>query len=114
MSDGRVESGANGELRLSGVLDYQSGPVLRRAGQGLIRAAKGQPLLIDCSLVEKSSSVGLSLLLAYTRDAIAYGREVTIVGMPDDMREVARVSGLLDVLSLADEVRGLSDDTVLG
>lgn len=106
MSDGRVESGANGELRLSGVLDYQTGPALRRAGQAVIRGAKGQPLLIDCSSVEKSSSVGLSLLLAFTRDAISFGREVTIVGMPDDMREIARVSGLLDVLSLADEVRG--------
>ncbi len=106
MSDGRVESGARGELRLSGVLDYQSGPALRRDGQALIRGGKGQPLRIDCSSVEKSSSVGLSLLLAYTRDAIAFGREVTIVGMPSDMREIARVSGLLDVLSLADETRG--------
>ena len=106
MSEGRVESGASGELRLSGVLDYQSGPALRWAGQTLIRGVKRQPLLIDCSSVEKSSSVGLSLLLAYTRDAISLGREVTIAGMPGDMREIARVSGLLDVLSLADEVRG--------
>lgn len=106
MSEGRVESGANGELRLSGVLDYQTGPALRRAGQAVVRGAKGQPLLIDCSSVEKSSSVGLSLLLAYTRDAISSGREVTIAGMPSDMREIARVSGLLDVLSLADEARG--------
>lgn len=106
MSDGRVDRGANGELLLSGVLDYQSGPELRRAGQALIHGADGERLLIDCASVEKSSSVGLSLLLAFTRDAIALGREVTIVGMPGDMREIARVSGLLDVLSLADEVEG--------
>jgi len=106
MSDGRVENGASGELRLFGVLDYQSGPALRQAGQALIRGAKGQPLLIDCSSVEKSSSVGLSLLLAFTRDAISFGRQVTIAGMPGDMREIARVSGLLDVLSLADDARG--------
>ena len=108
MSDGRVESGARGELRLDGVLDYRSGPALRRAGQALIGAAKGEPLLIDCSAVEKSSSVGLSLLLAFTRDATALGRDVAIVGMPGDMLEIARVSGLLDVLSLADETRGVA------
>jgi phospholipid transport system transporter-binding protein len=105
MSEGRVEAGTGGELRLSGVLDYQSGPALRRDGQALIRESKGKRLLIDCSSVEKSSSVGLSLLLAFTRDAIGSGREVAIVGMPSDMREIARVSGLLDVLSLTDETR---------
>ncbi|AHL76715.1 anti-sigma factor antagonist [Stutzerimonas stutzeri] len=108
MSETRVEGGASGELRLFGVLDYQSGPALRRAGQDLIREGKGQRLLIDCSSVEKSSSVGLSLLLAFTRDAIGAGREVAIVGMPGDMREIARVSGLLDVLSLADETEGVA------
>ncbi|MFL9814617.1 anti-sigma factor antagonist [Stutzerimonas sp. VN223-3] len=105
MSDGRVEMGAGGELLLSGVLDYQSGPALRRDGQALIRASNGERLLIDCSSVEKSSSVGLSLLLAFSRDAIGSGREVEIVGMPSDMREIARVSGLLNVLSLTDEAR---------
>lgn len=105
MSEARVESGTSGELRLYGVLDYQSGPALRRAGQGLIREGRGE-LLIDCSAVEKSSSVGLSLLLAFTRDAVAAGREVAIVGMPDDMQQIAKVSGLLDVLSLAGETRG--------
>jgi phospholipid transport system transporter-binding protein len=106
MSEALVEGGADGELRLSGVLDYQTGPTLRRAGQDLIRKGKARRVLIDCTAVEKSSSVGLSLLLAFTRDAMAAGREVLIVGMPEDMREIARVSGLLDVLALADESRG--------
>lgn len=106
MSEGRVERGADGEILLSGVLDYQSGPALRRAGQALISAGEGQPLLINCSAIEKSSSVGLSLLLSFTRDAMAVGRDVSIIGMPGDMREIARVSGLLDVLAIADETQG--------
>ncbi len=106
MSEGRIEQGAAGELLLAGVLDYQSGPALRQAGQVLIRAGEGQRLLIDCSAVEKSSSVGLSLLLSFTRDAMALGREVSIVGLPGDMREIARVSGLLNVLSIDDDAQG--------
>lgn len=106
MTEGRIERGTNGELRLFGVLDYQAGPALRRAGQDLIWADKGQRLLIDCSEVEKSSSVGVSLLLAFTRDAVASGRDVAIVGLPGDMREIARVCGLLDVLPLSGETRG--------
>ncbi|WP_217475180.1 STAS domain-containing protein [Stutzerimonas stutzeri] len=106
MSEASVQRGAGGELRLSGVLDYQTGPTLRRAGQELIRKDDAARVVIDCSAVVKSSSVGLSLLLAFTRDALAAGREVLIVGMPGDMREIARVSGLLDVLALTDETQG--------
>ena len=104
MSEARVAEGANGELKLSGVLDYLSGPALRRAGQTLIRAQESvEPLRIDLSDVERSSSVGLSLLLSFTRDARASGRDVVISGMPGDMRQIARVSGLQDVLSLAEQ-----------
>ncbi|MCQ2030258.1 STAS domain-containing protein [Stutzerimonas zhaodongensis] len=108
MSEGRVERGAGGEILLAGVLDYQSGPALRRAGQALVRSGEGQRLVIDCSAVAKSSSVGLSLLLSFTRDAMAAGREVSIVGLPGDMREIARVSGLLNVLAIDDEVQGVA------
>ena len=106
MSEGRVERGASGELLLAGVLDYESGPDLRRKGRALIRQAKGERLRVDCSSVEKSSSVGLSLLLAFTRDAREQGDDIIITALPDDMRQIARVSGLLDVLSLADEAQG--------
>ena len=61
---------------------------------------------VDCAAVERSSSVGLSLLLAFMRDAQQQGDELVITGLPEDMRELARVSGLLDVLSLADETEG--------
>jgi phospholipid transport system transporter-binding protein len=108
MSEGRVERGADGELRLAGVLDYQAGPGIRSQGQALIREAKGERIRIDCSDVTKSSSVGVSLLLAFTRDAQAQGDEIVISNLPDDMREIAQVSGLLDVLSLADSAQGVA------
>lgn len=108
MSEGRVERGAGGELRLAGVLDYQAGPGVRRQGQALIRQAKGERVRVDCSAVEKSSSVGVSLLLAFTRDALAQGDDIVITGLPDDMREIAQVSGLLDVLSLAEDPQAVA------
>jgi len=107
MTDGRVERGADGELLLAGVLDYQSGPALRRQGQVLIRQIKGARISVNCSAVERTSSVGLSLLLAFTRDAQKQGDELVVTGLPEDMRELARVSGLLDVLSFASEAEGV-------
>ncbi len=87
------------ELLLSGVLDYRTGPDLRKEGQALIKSSKATSLVIDCSAVKKSSSVGLSLLLCFMRDAQAAGKVVSIRAMPEDMREIAQVSELTELLA---------------
>jgi len=99
MSESAVRMDEAGELRLSGVLDYRSGPDLRKQGQALIKASKAAALVVDCSAVEKSSSVGLSLLLCFMRDAQAAGKALSIRGMPEDMREIAQVSELTELLA---------------
>lgn len=99
MSEARIERAAEGELRLVGVLDYQSGPALREAGRALIAGSR-TPLTLDCSAVERSSSVGLSLLLAFMRDAKTAGIELRVSALPEDMEKIAKVSGLLDILPL--------------
>jgi len=104
MTDARIAEVAPGELRLDGVLDYRSGPALRQAGQALIRKATTSAVVIDCSGVQQSSSVGLSLLLAYQRDATAAGRQLRIVALPGDMRQMAGVYGLHEVLAFDEAV----------
>ncbi|MBT9571845.1 STAS domain-containing protein [Pseudomonas umsongensis] len=99
MSEAAVQMGDAGELRLSGVLDYRTGPQLREQGQALIKASKAAAVVVDCSAVEKSSSVGLSLLLCFMRDAQAAGKALSIRGMPEDMREIAQVSELTELLA---------------
>ncbi|AZD33726.1 Phospholipid ABC transporter-binding protein MlaB [Pseudomonas chlororaphis subsp. aurantiaca] len=99
MSESAVRMGEAGELLISGVLDYRSGPGLRKQGQALIASSTAKALVLDCSAVEKSSSVGLSLLLAFMRDAAAAGKAVSIRALPEDMREIAEVSGLTELLA---------------
>jgi len=50
--------------------------------------------------VTQSSSVGLSLLLAFMRDAKAAGKGCEVRGMPHGMQEIAEVYGLDDILAL--------------
>ena len=100
MSQGAIVEQSPGLLRLSGVLDYRSGPLLREQGGRLIAASQAAGCVIDCAAVDKSSSVGLSLLLAFMRDAQAAGKNLVVRSLPEDMREIASVSGLLDVLPL--------------
>ncbi|HEF4758740.1 TPA: STAS domain-containing protein [Pseudomonas putida] len=99
MSEAAVLMDEAGELRLSGVLDYRTGPGLREQGQALIKASKATALVVDCSEVTKSSSVGLSLLLCFMRDAKAAGKSLSLRGMPEDMREIAQVSELTELLA---------------
>jgi phospholipid transport system transporter-binding protein len=82
------------------VLDYRSGPALREQGRQLIAAGSTAELLLDCAAVEKSSSVGLSLLLAFMRDAAEAGKSLKVRGLPQDMQGIARVSGLHELLGL--------------
>lgn len=100
MSEARIEQAAPGELRLIGVLDYSTGPHLREAGGELIRGSNGARILLDCSAVERTSSVGLALLLAFMRDAEAAGKALAVRGMPEDMRQIAEVSGLTELLPI--------------
>lgn len=94
---GIVEISA-GALSLSGVIDFRSGPQLRVSGQKVIRNSQASELVLDCSAVEKSSSVGVALLLAFMRDAAAAGKSLTLRGLPTDIQQIAQVSGLDDLL----------------
>ncbi|WP_207246191.1 lipid asymmetry maintenance protein MlaB [Pseudomonas sp. FW306-02-H06C] len=99
MSESAVSMGEAGELMLSGVLDYRTGPALRKQDQALIKSSTASALVVDCSGVQKSSSVGLSLLLCFMRDAQAAGKALSIRALPDDMREIAQVSELTELLA---------------
>ena len=101
MSQGDIRQGATGELLLAGVLDHRSGPALRETGRQLIQSSSVDSLVLDCSAVEKSNSVGLSLLLAFLRDARATGKHLSVRGLPADMQEIARVSGLHELFAPA-------------
>ncbi|CAH0649754.1 MULTISPECIES: STAS domain-containing protein [Pseudomonas] len=99
MSEAAVSMAEPGVLSLSGVLDYRSGPQLRKQGKALITASRDAQLVLDCSGVLRSTSVGLSLLLSFMRDAQAAGKACRVRGMPDDMREIAEVYDLDQVLA---------------
>ncbi|RMS96308.1 lipid asymmetry maintenance protein MlaB [Pseudomonas coronafaciens] len=98
MSEAAVRLAGPGELKLIGVLDYRTGPQLSKQGAALIKSGDLPELTLDCSGVEKSSSVGLALLLAFMRDARDAGKSITVRSLPEDMRQIARVSGLTELL----------------
>ncbi|WP_405120073.1 lipid asymmetry maintenance protein MlaB [Pseudomonas leptonychotis] len=100
MSQASISEVSPGVFSLSGVLDSLSAPALRDQGARLLKASKLSACVIDCGGVVKSSSVGVSLLLAFMRDAAATGKALSVSNLPKDMREIAGVCGLLEILPL--------------
>ncbi len=93
---------AAGVLRLSGILDYQTGTSLRAQGRQLLQSYTDTKLSVDCAAVEKSSSVGIALLLAFMRDAVEFGLKLNIVNLPPEMQKIAQVSELETILVSAE------------
>ena len=51
MTESAVRLGDAGQLYISGVLDYRSGPGLRKHGQALIKTSTAPEVVLDCSAV---------------------------------------------------------------
>ena len=90
---------SQGELRLAGVLDYRTGACLLQEGRALIAQVGGSEVVVDCSAVEKASSVGISLLLALSRDASEMGKALKVRAMPHEMCQIADVCGISQLLA---------------
>ncbi|KAB7623831.1 lipid asymmetry maintenance protein MlaB [Alkalilimnicola sp. S0819] len=98
MSAARLAWGEGGSCALSGELSVESVPGLWARGDELWR--RGPELVLDLSGVRRSDSAGLALLAEWTRQARQHGLSLHYRGMPEQMRALARVSGLERLLPL--------------
>jgi phospholipid transport system transporter-binding protein len=69
----------------------------REAG---LQAIDRDGLTIDLAGVEDADSSALSLLLEWQRAAKARGFRISYSGLPDNLRSLAQVYGVLDLLAL--------------
>lgn len=100
MSLASVEQTADG-LALAGVLDYRSGAALREQGRKLVAGCAQPVVIVDCARVEKASSVAVSLLLVFTRDAQAAGKALQVRAIPAEVCQIAEVCGISELLHSA-------------
>ena len=87
------------QMTLVGELNQHTVAALRIRYASLIEGADSQ-FNVDLSGVSRSTSVGLSLLLCFMRKAKKCNKALVFVSIPDALFEMARVSGLDDVLPL--------------
>lgn len=90
-----------GRMQLCGVLNLASVSALLEDVEGL--AYDASSVVVDLKAVEHADSAGVALLLAWMRHARRAEREIRFINMPTQMLNIARVSGLDEVLPLARE-----------
>ena len=99
MSTATIVEVNSDRVALSGAIDVDNAMDLKAQGEALIRNS-GASIEFDLSGVLHSGSVGVTVLLAWMRAASAADKQIVFLNMPGKMFDIARVSGLDDVLPL--------------
>lgn len=97
MGAARIEP-ADGGYRVIGELSFTSVPELQGASAALFSGS--DHIEIDLSEVQRSDSAGLALVLEWMRELRRRGGALKLRNPPEQMRALARLSGLDGLLPL--------------
>ncbi|HET9701884.1 MAG TPA: STAS domain-containing protein [Burkholderiales bacterium] len=85
-------------IRVSGPVTIDNVTAVIEAGR---QAISGSDPVVDLSGLENVDSAAISMMLEWMRDAARGGRRVRFANLPENLRTLAKVYGVLDVLPLA-------------
>ncbi len=97
----QLEKIASGHYILKGQLNFKSVPGLWGRNKVSLFSDESDTLDIDLSQLERSDSSGLALLVEWYREAGQDGKSITFFNLPAQMYEMARISGLNEILPLS-------------
>lgn len=100
-SAAQLEKIAQGHYILKGQLNFKSVPVLWSKNRTILFADEISTLDVDLSQLERSDSSGLALLVEWYREAELQNKKITFFNLPSQMYDIARISGLNEILPLA-------------
>jgi phospholipid transport system transporter-binding protein len=88
--------GDGGLLRASGELTFETAVEALAAGERLLASEKNSR--VDLSGVREGDSAGLAVLVEWLAGQLARGGQLEYAGMPAQMRSIARICGLEELL----------------
>lgn len=90
-----------GKLALTGAVDVDTAFELEQAGMALIDGQVSAEWVVDMSEIERADSAALALMLSWIRDAAVKQVALTFTGLPDDLRALAGVCCMGELLPLS-------------
>jgi len=94
----QLEKLAPGHYLLKGQLNFTSVPKLWEQNKMSLFTDEINTLDIDLSQLERSDSSGLAMLIEWYREAELEGKNLTFLNLPTQMYDIARISGLHEIL----------------
>ena len=82
-------------MMLQAALDMNTVPALFAIG---LKHLSAENLQVDFSRVESADSAAVGMLLGWLRAAQRGKRELRVTGLPDDLRSLATLYGVADLL----------------
>lgn len=95
-----LEKVSPGHYILKGQLNFASVPVLWNENKSQLFDDDSSTLEINLSQLERSDSSGLAILVEWYREAEQRNKKITFLNLPAQMYQIARISGLNDILPL--------------
>ncbi len=96
----QLEKIAPGHYQLKGDLSFASVPQLWEQNRSILFEDDSSEMDINLSTLERSDSSGLAMLVEWYREAEQNNKKITFLNIPQQMYDIARVSGLDEILPL--------------
>ena len=90
-----------GIYTIEGELNMQTVPAISAKLSALILAVNEKTVTFDLSSVSRSDSAGVALLVEIMQLAKLAGLSLSFSHLPQQMQDIAGVSGLLDILPIS-------------
>lgn len=102
MNEPKIEVNADGSFAIIGELNHQSVPAVLKKSSGIFFTDGGNSgdLAIDLKAVSRSDSAGVALLVEWMRQAKKNNKTIRFNNIPEQMHEIAVVSGVDKLLAM--------------
>lgn len=100
MSETAIQPQDDNSYLISGELNMQTVPDLLQQVEPILSRSQGE-VCFDLRAVTRSDSAGLALLVEWMQFARQRDRKLSFRNLPEQLRDIARISGLEDLLPLS-------------
>ena len=97
----KINTNENGSYAIEGELNNQTVPDISKQLLTLIPAVEGKNITLDLALVSRSDSAGVALLVEVMQLAKSANLTLLFSNLPQQMKDIASISGLLDILPIS-------------
>ena len=95
-----IRKQSDGIYAIEGELNMQTVPAVSLQLKSVLPKSNGEAFTLDLAAVSRSDSAGVALLVEVMQIAKTSGQTLSFSNLPEQMKDIAGVSGLLDILPL--------------